>query len=129
MVTTGRCWRLCWKLGCSLMHGASQEGAYVPGIGILLEHSQAHRAAGEMIDHHGHPVTEGPALGQAEGKPQGPRLVSACSRKNLEHVFIVPTTIAAFHGHAVFVGVLLQQGQRQAIQPGEVLSKMLITDA
>jgi hypothetical protein len=47
----------------------------------------------------------------------------------LEHVFFVPTARAAFHGHAVFVGMLLQQGQREAIQPSEVLSKMLITDA
>jgi len=60
---------------------------------------------------------------------QGQRVLTLCSGKDLEHVFIVPTTSAAFHGHAVFVEVLLQQGQREAIQPSEVLSKMLITDA
>ena len=59
--------------GLGLMHGASQEGAYVPGIGILLEHGKAHRAAGEVIDHHGYPVAERPALGQAEGEPRGPK--------------------------------------------------------
>ncbi len=46
---------------------------------------------------------------------QGQRVLTLCSSKDLEHVFIVPTTIAAFHGHAVFLGVLLQQGQREAI--------------
>ena len=49
------------------------------------------------------------------GGSQGQRVLTLCSSKDLEHVFVVPTTIAAFHGHAVFVGVLLQQGQREAI--------------
>ena len=53
----------------------------------------------------------------------------AYSGKDLEHVLIVPTTSAAFHGDAVFRGVLLQQGQREAIQPSEVLAQMIITDA
>ncbi len=43
------------------------------------------------------------------GLTQGRRVLTLCSCKDLEHVFIVPTTSAAFHGHAVFVGVLLQQ--------------------
>lgn len=60
---------------------------------------------------------------------QGQRVLTLRSGKDWEHVFIVPTTSAAFHGHAVFVGVLFQQGQREAIQPSEVLSKTLITDA
>jgi hypothetical protein len=30
---------------------------YVPGIGILLEHRKAHRAARKVIDHHGYPVS------------------------------------------------------------------------
>ena len=63
------------------------------------------------------------------GPRQGQRVLTACSGKDLEHVVIVPTASAAFHGHAVFLGMLLQQGQREAIQPGEVLAKMLITDA
>lgn len=60
---------------------------------------------------------------------QGQRLLTACSGKDLEHVVIVPTAGAAFHGHAVFLGMLLQQGQREAIQPSEVLAKTLVTDA
>ena len=60
---------------------------------------------------------------------QGQLVLTLCSSKDLEHVFIVPTARAAFHGHAVLVGMLLQQRQREAIQPGEVLAKMLITDA
>jgi hypothetical protein len=60
---------------------------------------------------------------------QGQRVLTCCSCKDLEHVFIVPTASSAFHGHAVLVGTLLQQGQREAIQPREVLAKMLITNA
>ena len=60
---------------------------------------------------------------------QGQRVLTACSGKDLEHVVIVPTASATFHGHAVFVGMLLQQGQREAIQPSEVLAETLITDA
>ena len=41
-------------------------------------------------------------------RPQGQRSLTACSSKDLEHVLIVPTTSAAFHGHAVFLGMLLQ---------------------
>jgi hypothetical protein len=59
----------------------------------------------------------------------GSELRSACASKDLEHVFVVPTASAAFHCHAVFLGMLLQQGQRKAIQPSEVFAKMLITDA
>ena len=46
---------------------------------------------------------------------QGQRVLTACPGKDLEHVLIVPTTSAAFHGHAVFLGMLFQQGQRKAI--------------
>ena len=60
---------------------------------------------------------------------QGQRVLTACSGKDLEHVVIVPTASAAFHGHAVFLGMLLQQGQREAIQPGEVLAQSLVTNA
>jgi len=41
---------------------------------------------------------------------QGQRVLTACSSKDLEHVVVVPTASAAFHGHAVFLGMLLQQG-------------------
>ena len=59
---------------------------------------------------------------------QGGLVLTRCSSKDFEHVFIIPTTGAAFHGHAVFVRMLLQQRQREAIQPGEVLTEMLVTD-
>ena len=39
---------------------------------------------------------------------QGQRVLTACSRKDLEHVVVVPTAGAAFHGDAVFPGMLLQ---------------------
>ena len=50
-----------------LTHEASQKGADVSGIGILLEDGKAHGTAGEMVDYHGNPVAEGPALRQTEG--------------------------------------------------------------
>jgi hypothetical protein len=46
----------------------------------------------------------------------------------LEHVVVVPTANTAFHGYAVFLGMLLQQGQRETIQPSEVLAETLVTD-
>ena len=63
------------------------------------------------------------------GLQQGQRSLTACSGKDLEHIVIVPTAGAAFHGHAVFLGMLLQQGQGEAIQPREVFTETLITDA
>ena len=46
---------------------------------------------------------------------QGRLVLTLCCCKGLEHVFLIPTARAAFHGYAVFVGVLLQQGQCEAI--------------
>ena len=70
-------------------------------------------------------------IGGDTGLPAGAGLTAriSCSSKDLEHVFIVPTTCGAIHGHAVVVGMLLQQRQCEAIQPGEILTKTLITDA
>jgi hypothetical protein len=36
----------------------------------------------------------------------------------LELVVVVPTASTVVHGYAVFLGMLLQQGQREAIQAG-----------
>ena len=61
----------------------------------------------------------------------GPALtnpLTPCSSKDLQHVFIVPTARAAFHGHTVLIRMLLQEGQRKAIEPGEVFTNMLVTD-
>ena len=59
-------------LGMGLVHGASQEGADRLGVGIFVEYGKAHGPAGEVVDDHGDPVGEGPALGQAEREPGGP---------------------------------------------------------
>ncbi len=63
-----------------------------------------------------------------KGGAQGQRLLTPCSSKDLQHVFIVPTARAAFHGHTVLIRMLLQEGQRKAIEPGEVFTNMLVTD-
>ena len=47
--------------------------------------------------------------------PQGQRVLTAFAGKYFQHVVITPTAGAAFHGHAVLLGMLLQQGQREAI--------------
>ena len=52
---------------------------------------------------------EWPQLLLIEGGRQGQRVLRACSGKDLEHVIIVPTAGAAFHGHTVFLGMLLQK--------------------
>ena len=44
------------------------------------------------------------------GRTQGQRSLNGCSGKDLEQVFIVPATRAAFHGDAVFLRMLFQQG-------------------
>jgi len=46
--------------------------------------------------------------GQKGRQRQGRRVLTACSGKDLQHVFIVPTARAAFHSDAIFLRMLLQ---------------------
>jgi len=60
---------------------------------------------------------------------QGQRVLTGCSSKDLEHVIIVPTASAAFHGPRCLSRDAASAGQRETIQPGEVLAETLVTDA
>lgn len=53
---------------------------------------------------------------------QGQRELSSCASKDFQHVVLVPTARATFHGDAFLTAVLLQQGQSEAVQPRKVLA-------
>lgn len=67
-----------------LMDQPSQEGAGVAGSGRVLEHGKAHGATGEVVDHHGNPVAEGPALKQTVGKPGGPKSPAGWNQSQID---------------------------------------------
>ena len=55
------------------------------------------------------------AMAEVNEERQGQRVLTSCSGKDLEHVVLVPTASATFHGHAVFLGMLFQQRQCEAV--------------
>ena len=60
---------------------------------------------------------------------QGQRQLNLCPDKDFQHEVFAPAATAAFHGDAVFAGMLLQQRQREPIQPGKVLAQMFVANA
>ncbi len=78
-----------------------------PSRAAPLEHRWVYLATNLLVDRNVEDFEK--LMDRAAKADQGRRVLTLCSCKDLEHVFIVPTTSAAFHGHAVFVGVLLQQ--------------------
>ena len=60
---------------------------------------------------------------------QGQRTLSCLSGAGMDEEFVAPAAGAAFHGQAVFAWVLFEQRQREAVQPGEVLPQMLVSDS
>ena len=69
------------------------------------------------------------AIKDARGTKQGQRSLNRCSGKDFQHEVIAPTATAAFHGHTVVTGMLLQQRQREAIEPCKVFTQVLIPNA
>src|SRR5438105_6103966 len=61
--------------------------------------------------------------------PQGQLPLRDDTRKDFHQVILVPAAEAAFHGDAVLAGMLLQERQRQAVEPGEVLADVSAADA
>ena len=59
---------------------------------------------------------------------QGQRPLKRCSDEDFQQEVVAPTATPSLHGEALAAGMLLQQGQRQAIQPGEVLTQVLISN-
>ena len=49
------------------------------------------------------------------------------SGKDLDHEFIIPAAHASFHDEAFLAGVLLDQGQRKAAEPGKVFRQLTMS--
>ena len=47
----------------------------------------------------------------------------------MDEELVVPAATAAFHGEAVFAEVLFEQGEREAIQPGDVRAQVAVAEA
>ena len=54
----------------------------------------------------------------------GPAATKTLPGKDFQQEVFVPAATAAFHGDAVVAGMLLQERQREAVEPGEVLPQM-----
>ena len=52
--------------------GSAEEGTDLEGIGLAVEYGKADDFSGEVVDHHGDPISERPALGQREREPGSP---------------------------------------------------------
>ena len=48
------------------VNGAGEEGTDLEGIGLVVEDGESNNLPGEMINDHGNPITERPALRQGE---------------------------------------------------------------
>lgn len=60
---------------------------------------------------------------------QGQLQLTLCSGKDFEQEVVAPAAGAAFHGDAVLLGMLLQERQREAIEPGEILGHVTLAQA
>jgi hypothetical protein len=60
---------------------------------------------------------------------QGQLQLSHYSRKDFHQELVAPTAAAAFHDDAVLARMLLEQRQREAVEPGKVLAHMRIPNA
>ena len=64
-----------------------------------------------------------------EAPPQGRLQLTCESRTDFEQEVVAPGTASAFHGDAVFFGMLLQEREGQAVEPGKVFPPLLVADA
>ena len=60
---------------------------------------------------------------------QGQRSLKCCSGKDFHQEVIAPSATTPFHGEAFTARMLLQERERKAIEPGKVLSQVLLPDA
>src|SRR3982751_765852 len=60
---------------------------------------------------------------------QGQRSLNHCSGKDFQQEVLVPAATAPLHGQAVATGMLLQQREREAIEPRKVLTEVLVPNA
>ena len=60
---------------------------------------------------------------------QGQRTLKPYSTEDFQQVVVAPTATASLHGDTVAAGMLFQQRECEAIEPGKVLSQMSLSDA
>ena len=60
---------------------------------------------------------------------QGQLPLTCCSGKDFQQERFAPTAAAPFHGDTVLAGMLFEQRQREAIEPGKVLPYVRIPNA
>src|SRR4051794_16570632 len=65
----------------------------------------------------------------ARTSTQGQRSLNRCSGKDFQQEVLVPAATATFHDQAVATGMLLQQREREAIEPRKVLPEVLVPNA
>ena len=67
--------------------------------------------------------------GDARGSPQGKRGLNSFDSKDLHQVVDVPSGHSSSHGDTFFVGLLLEEADREAFQPCEVVGSEAVTDS
>ena len=60
---------------------------------------------------------------------QGQRTLNSFDTKDLHQEVIIPATDSSFHGEAVLAGMLFQQRQSEASEPGKILSDRPLTSS
>ena len=60
---------------------------------------------------------------------QGQRQLNVCPDKDFEHELGLPSASASFHDAASFAGMLLEQRERETVEPGEVFTCVDIANA
>ena len=60
---------------------------------------------------------------------QGQLQLSLCTRKDFQQEVVAPAATAALHRGAVIGRMLLQQRQREAVEPGKILAEVLVAMA
>ncbi len=60
---------------------------------------------------------------------QGQHSLNHCPSNNFQQELRAPTTLSAFHDEASTAGMLLQQREREAIEPRKILAQVLLPDA
>ena len=59
------------------MNSFADEGTDLEGIGLVVEDGKADDFSGEVVNDHGHPISERPALRQGEREPGSPEAVGS----------------------------------------------------
>ena len=83
----------------------------------------------EMLRHVHPPILLANEAAQGQGVSQGQRSLTCFASKDLYKDIIVPAASSPVHGDAFLVGMLFEQRECEAIEPGKVFAELLFTDA